>query len=434
MSARGLFLRWLPTALGAAMLVAELPLVSVSASRSARPGEALAALGIGMSVLVVVNAPALALAGLTVVAADAGETRLGRHALLTGLTGCAVLLVLATPPALAGLRTVLGIDHSLTAEVRGCLLSLAPNPLGVALRRRLHGRMIRADHTRPIAWATLSRIAASAALAWLAVSLLPEHGAAAAGLALSAGAFTEALLLTPVVRRLPRATGDVTRLGRRHAQLTTPWLLNNLPALVTTVGIAHAAQSVASLVVWPVTYHLAALFSSPLADWDTVTAAARDRRAVRIVTWWLTVGFAVLFALVIVSDVDTLFVTRLTAVPSEPAALGLTWLPLLLPMPALWVLRGTVRGVVMAGSRRTPLVLASIAHLLALTTTVTTLGRTALPGVAVGALAVLAGLLAELLALATSGPFRSRPGDRQPVSTVRAVFGHTGTGMPCGHR
>jgi hypothetical protein len=403
MSARRLFLRWLPTALGTAMLVAELPLVSISASRSTEPGAALATLGIGMSVLVVVNAPALALAGLTVVATDAGDTRLGRHALLVGLTGCAVLLVLATPPALAGLRTLLGIDHPLAAEVRGCLLSLAPNPLGVALRRRLHGRLIRAHHTRPIAWATLVRIAASAGLAWLAVAMLPEHGATAAGLALSAGAFTEALLLTPVVRRLPRATGTATGVGRRHAQLTAPWLLNNLPALITTVGIAHAAQPADSLIVWPVTYNLATLFSSPLADWDTITAAEPDRGAVRAVTWWLTAAFAALFTVVILSDVDTWFVTGLTAVPAEPAALGLTWLPLLLPMPMLWVLRGTLRGIVMTGTRRSALVLASTGHLLVLTTTVTALGQTTLPGVAVGALAVLAGLVTELLTLAAGG-------------------------------
>jgi hypothetical protein len=406
-----LFSRWLPTALGAAMLVAELPLVSVSASRSADPGQALAALGIGMSVLVVVNVPALALAGLVVVT---GGVRLGRYALLVGTIGAGLLVLLAATPLLDGLRALLGIDESLATAVRWCLIGLAPNPIGVALRRHLHGRLIHAHRTRPIMWATLVRIVVSAVLAWIAVSVLPHHGAAAAGLALSAGAFTEFVLLAPVVRRLPSdaCRVKVMALVRQHAQLSSAWLLNTLPAMVTTIGIAHSQQPVASLVVWPVSYHLAALFSSPVADWDMIAAGALKRgdglAAVRRVTLWLVVGLSGLFALVLVTGFDSLYLTRVTEVPAEPARLGLTWLPLLLPMPLLWVLRGAVRGVVVAGDHRVALVVASIAHMFVLAVTVAGLGLTHLPGVAVGAFAIIAGLVAEVVVLAIKA-FR-RPG------------------------
>jgi hypothetical protein len=327
--------------------------------------------------------------------------------LLVGLAGTGLLLLLAgIPPLLGGLRALLGVDESLTSAVRWCLIGLAPNPTGVALRRHLHGRLIHAQGTRPIIPATLVRIVASAVLAWLAVSVLPHQGAAAAGLALSAGAFTEFALLTRVVRRLPPATHRMpySAVLRQHAQLLPTWLLNTLPAMVTTVGIAHSQQSAPSLVVWPIAYSLAALFSSPVADWDTLTAGALKRGegmgAVRRATGLLAVGLGGVFALVVATGLDSFYLTRVTAVPDEPAALGLAWLPLLLPMPLLWVLRGAVRGAVMAGEHRVGLVLGGIAHLLCLAAAVAGLSQTQLPGVAVGALAVVAGLVAEVVALA----------------------------------
>lgn len=286
--------------------------------------------------------------------------------------------------------------------------------MGVALRRYLHGRLIRAQHTRPIAWATLVRIVASAALAWVAVQVFPSHGAAAAGFALTCGAWTEFVMLAPVVRRLPQAPrlASAQPVLRRHTQLASAWLLNTMPTMAATIGVAHAGMPIASLAVWPVTYQLALLCSSPLADWDTLTARALkrpgQRRTVRVVTIWLAAGFGGLFAFIVLTGLDTWYVTQLNAVPAQPATLGLTWLPLLLPMPVLWAVRGALRGIVMAGDRRGRLVVASTAHLLILATAVVLLGLTTLPGVAVSALAVVAGLVAEVLVLAGSAR-RSRP-------------------------
>ena len=404
MSPRALVLRWLPTALGTALLVSELPLVAVSAARSAEPALALASLGIAMSVLVVVNAPALALAGLVVVSTDVSNRRLIRHTVSVGMGGALVVAVLAgLPPVFAALTALLDLDAALAAELRWCLLVLVPNPLGVAIRRYLHGRLIAAHRTRPILVATIARIAVSASLAWVAVAVVPQHGGAAGGLALTVGALVEAALLGPVVRRIPRPAAGVRRLARRHARLTAPWLLNNLPALVTTVGIAHAVAPGASLVVWPVVYQLALVFAGPVADWDTITAGALrevpDHRAVRTATIWLTAAFGGVFAVVVLSGAGGYYVRDVAAVPPTPATLGLAWLWLLVPVPALWVLRGALRGLAMAAERHTRLVTAAAAHLLLLATTAGVLGATPLPGVAVGAVAVVVGVAVEVLVL-----------------------------------
>lgn len=415
MSPHVLVQRWLPTALGTALLVSELPLVAVSAARSADPARALAALGIAISVLVVINAPALAMAGLVVVSDDVPTRRLVRHAVSLGVGAALVVVVLTwLPPVFAALRALLDLDAALAEELRWCLLCLVPNPLGVAVRRYLHGRLIAAHRTRPILWATLARITVSATVAWLAVTAVPQHGAAAGGLALTVGTVVESAVLGPVARRLTRPVPEARkpRLARRHARLTSPWLLNNLPALVTTIGIAHAVAPGASLVVWPVTYQLALLFAGPVADWDTVTASALrevpDRRAVRTATAWLTVAFGGVFMVVVLSGASAFYVRDIAAVPPTPATLGLAWLWLLVPVPALWVLRGALRGMAMAAERHSRLVAAASAHLVLLSAAVAVLGTTPMPGVAVGALAIVAGVAVEIVVL--SSVLRPAPG------------------------
>lgn len=394
-SQRRLFWTWLPTAFGSSMLVLEIPLVFASVARSADGGRALAALGICLAILMVVNTPALALAPLVV---TTPVRRVRGYAVVVGLLGSLVLLGLGVAPVAGAL---LGLDADLTAAVQAGLLGLVPNSAAVAIRRYLHGRLIDAGRTRPITTATVLRIVGSGALAWAAVTAFPAHGALVGGLALSAGAFTEAALLAVAVRGLPVLPDRAgVALVRRHGQLSTSWLLNMSPALVTTVGIAHAAGPAVSLVVWPVLYELAKLFASPTADWESVTATTLRRDpgdgAPGRLTGWLAAGFVAAFGTVQLTSLDELYLRALIAVPPEPAALGLQWAPLLLPVPALWLLRGYLRGVAMATLRTRSLAWAGAVHLAVLVAAVAGLGATSLPGVGVGTLAVLAGLFTDI--------------------------------------
>jgi hypothetical protein len=169
---------WLPTAFGASVLVAEIPLVYAAAARSADGARALAALGICLAVLVVVNTPALSLTPL--VAMEAGRRGLRRYALAVGAAGALVLLLLGVvPPAAHLVRLAFGLDAPLLRHVRDGLVALAPNALGVALRRELHGRLVHAGRTGPIVAATAVRIVGTGVLAFAAVAIWPDRGALA---------------------------------------------------------------------------------------------------------------------------------------------------------------------------------------------------------------------------------------------------------------
>jgi hypothetical protein len=411
------------------MLVVEIPIVAAAAARSDDGAAALAAVGIGMSLLVVVNTPALAIAPLVAGERSRRDPRqLWRHTVGVGLAGTAVLLALALPPGRAVVDALFGLDAAMAAAVSAFLLGLAPNSLAVALRRHQHGRLIHDRATGPIVPATLVRLGATAAIAWVGTTVLPGHGPLVAGGALSAGAFLEAAALARRPARLGGRTASWAGLAARHAHLSVARLLTMLPTVVTTIGIAHAVGAPAALVVWPVLIQLAALFTSPTTDWESVTAtvAAGDRRTPRRLTAWLAGTVTILFAVTVFAGPADAFVRGLLAVPDGPADAGLRWLWVLLPLPALWVVRAYRRGLVMAAGAHRRLTYAAAAHVVTLVGGLALLVPAGAPGVPAAATALVAGVAVETAAAYLASRTASRASsatcsDRQVSTASRST-------------
>jgi hypothetical protein len=411
----GLFRLWLPTVFGASMLVVEIPVVAASAARSVDGAQALAAIGIGMSILVVVNTPALAVTPLV-----AGERArrsprmLGGYVAVVGLLGSVLVLLPAVPPGSAVVRAVFDLDAATSGAVSAFLVGLAPNSLGVAVRRYQHGRLIHDRRTGPIVWATGARLGATAAIAWAGTAALPRHGAFIAGAALSAGAFLEASALWLARSRVhaPPARPDRSWRGLivHHGHLSAARLLVMAPTVVTIVGVAHASRATESLIVWPVLIQLAALFTSPTTDWESVAATALRgdprSRAPRRLTVGLAAAVTGLFAATFVTGLAETFVRDLLAVPAGPAALGLRWAWLLLPLPSLWIARAYLRGVVMAADASRWLSVASLGHTVALIGVLFVVTRTGLPGVGCAGIALVTGVVVETAITAYAGTSR----------------------------
>jgi hypothetical protein len=416
-SPRGLLALWLPTGLGATALMAEIPVVIAATARSADGGRALAAVGISLSIIVLINSPALALTELVVTTHERQRPVLPAYALGVGLASAALIGALALAPAGQGLvGAVFSLDEQTLAQVRLALLGLCPASLAVASRRYLHGHLIVSGHTRPITIASLVRIACSGVVAWGLLALVPQAGALSAGCALTVGAYAETAVLLWSVRAWPRlvppTVADLRGIGVQHAHLSGTRLLNTLPGLVTMVGIAHAAGARDSLVVWPVLSGLLALFIGPLGDLDAIIASRlrsdpADRQPRRF-TWWLAAPFVAGFVLVVATPLVDGYIRGFSGVAGAPADLGVGWAPLLIGVPALVLVRAYLRGAIMATGHVSPLSLGVAVHAVALTATMAALPFTALPGVACAALATGAGLLAEVAVLRARQPVRVR--------------------------
>jgi hypothetical protein len=404
---RSLARSWLPTAAGSSMLAWEIPLVVAIVGRMPGGAAAMAALGAGLSVLFVVNSPALALAPVVVAELSGhGSRALLRRTVVTGALGCGVLLALALLPGLsAGFPALLGLPANLRADFAMCLLSFTSAPLAVAVRRYLHGRLIDHDTTRPIAAATIARITMTVA-AGLCLWQAGVPAAGTGGLALSCGAWAEAVCLALPVRRLaPVPAPDDPGRGilLQHARITSSVLLNMSPALVTTVVIARSGDAAASLIVWPALYGLVSLGTVPLSDLDTVGAAFLKRAGGPQVLLRFTLALAgALLAgslLVVLTPLARLYVAGFSHVPSGPADLGLRWMAVLAAAPPLWAVRGRLRAMAIAGGFSRALPRAAAVHLMAFLGFGVLLPLTSLPGVACAALALVGALAAETLSL-----------------------------------
>ncbi len=385
---------WLPTALGSSMLVVEIPLVSAFVARAPDGAAALAAFGICIAVIVVVNSPALALAPLVVGMPRSVSVR--RYTVLLGLGAALVCAALAVTPLPA---VLFGTSEQVADGVRNGLLALAPASPAVALRRYLHGLLISADRTGGITVATVSRLVASALAAVLATELLPTWGAGAGCFALTVGAFAETAVLSRLWMGGPLSAEPVStrRLLRAHLPLSGARLLNMAPQVITILAVGHAVQAAASLTVWPTVYGLLALFTTPTADLESVVGARHTDRpaATRRLAWQVGVGFTAAFAVVVCTPLAAWYVEGFVGVPSAPAELGLLWIFVLLPAPVLWVVRSYYRGMVVAHHDAPRLLVPIGAHVAVLVALSVALPFTGLPGVACAGLALVGGLAAE---------------------------------------
>jgi len=407
-----LFRTWAPTALGSSMLAWEIPLVSALVARMQQGAEGLAALGIALSILFVLNSPALALTPLVVSEGDPRARHpLFRHAMVTGVVGCALIMVI---PMLLSL-TALGSDDVRDA-VRGCLLSLGTVPLAVALRRYLHGCLIQEGRTQPIALATVVRICCTIA-AGLMLWQTSLAGATAGGLTLMCGAWGETALLAMMRTRTPvdRQARWSRRVLVKHAQLSSSILLNMSPRLITTIGIVGASDELPSLIVWPAMFSLMALGTVPLTDLDSVGASflkrGGDRRNLRRFCLSLSAVVGAFFVAIAVTPLGRLYLVDFTHVPPAPANLGIDWLWLLACAPALWAVRGYLRALAIAGDASRLLPWAAGIHLLALTVFSLVFPMSGLPGVACASMAVFGALCIEIFFLILKTLYRLQSAD-----------------------
>ncbi|MTK02056.1 hypothetical protein [Micromonospora sp. CP22] len=415
-----LWWQWLPTSLGSSLLVLEIPVVAAAVARSESPDRALAALGIAVAVIVVVNGPALALAPL-VVTLDGRYARrsIHRYAMAVGIAATVVIAVLGLyRPALAALFS---LDEATSRDAGAALLALAPASVVVASRRYLHGRFIAFGATGGIGVATGVRLVASATFAWCTAPFVAS-GAAWGAAALTLGACAEAATLALRLRGV-RAVEDhiadapaagLGVISAAHLPMAAARMLNMIPQLITTIGIAHAATSLASLAAWPVVYGLLSLFTGPMGDYETVGAAALRRNPAdpvpRMLGALLVGVITVAYGFVLFTPLHSLYLHNFSQLTGEPLQLALIWSVATLLIPAGWVVRGYLRAGALAGGRPRILAYGVGVHLAGLVSVLVATVMAGLPGLACAALAVLGGVLAETVGLALSDR-RHRVGD-----------------------
>ena len=194
-SSRAILIFWLPLALQWIMMALEGPFLAAVIARLPDPTFNLAAYGVAFAFAILVESPVIMLmSASTALVEDARSyRRLRAFANHLNIFSTALLVLLLIPPVFdLVLRTGLGLPPEVADLVYGSLWILLPWPAAIGYRRFVHGVLIRSGRTRLVAYGTAVRLGAMATTGLiLAGTGIP--GAWVGAGALSAGVMVEAV-------------------------------------------------------------------------------------------------------------------------------------------------------------------------------------------------------------------------------------------------
>lgn len=404
------------------LMAVEQPIIAASVARLPDPETNLAAFGLAFSVALIIESPVIMLlmAG-TALARDSRSYRLlwRFSVVLAVLVTVVHLLVALTPLYDVLMRDVVGAPEAVIAPGRQALALMFAWSAAIAFRRLWQGVMIRFDQTTRAGLTTVVRVVVLVGVCAVGVYTASLAGAAlgatALNLAVLASAAAAFLFVRPTLREhltLPSSGSGASPRTVRSAltlasllrfyvplALTSLILLGGQPVL--SVGLSQSSDAVASLAVWPVVLGLLFVLRSPGYAYQEVAVALlerpRTRRPLVRFTWALALVLSVLLALVALTPLAHVWLSRVSGLTDELASIARLPLVVLIPAPALTVAAAWGRACLVQQDR-TPVITQAVAANLVVLALSMALGLRWLGGSVSGAGLAAAALVLSLVA------------------------------------
>ena len=373
-----IFRFWIPMLATWMMMAVEGPFLAAVIARLAEPKANLAAYGVAYAFALVAESPIIMLMSASTALAKDREIyrRLRTFTLVLNLLVTAALSLLVLPPVFRAVAEgLIGLTPEVASQTHLALLLLLPWPAAIGFRRFYQGVLIRQHRTRRVATATVMRVVimAVSALAVSALSSLP--GAAVGALALSAGVVAEALMtrfmaaeaVKSILARPPEKEqevpgfGDITRFYLPLA--LTPFIGLSVHPVVTFF-LGQSRQAVDSLAVMPVIYALSFVFRAVGLSFQEVGLALlgeapEEYRKIR--NFAAVIGGAAtgILALIAFTPLAGFWFGKVSGLSSDLTAFATIPLRIMAILPALTVLIGFQRSVLMREKVTSPISIAT---------------------------------------------------------------------------
>ena len=435
-----IFRLWWPLAATWLMMAAEGPFLAALIARLPNEKVNLAAYGIAYALGLIVEAPVIMLlSAATSVARDrCGYLRLRRFAILLCVLVTLLLgLLFATPVFTFLTSQLLGLTDEVAHHIRIALALLLPWPAAIGMRRFYQGVLIAHQQSRAVAAGTVVRLLGMSGVALALFSFSDLPGAAIGAAALSCGvlgetcatrylarhAIASSLKLTPPE---PRFKSDRDLLRYYIPLALTPLIGLSVHPMVTFF-LGHAPQALDSLAIMPVIYALTFLFralglSMPEVALTLLEEERGNRVAVRNFAVKLGLALGGGLSLIAFTPLHSLWFEQLSGLSRELSLLGSLPLQILALFPALTVVVGYQRALLINTGITGPI---SVASAIEAGSIFLLLGAliawSALPGVVSAAIAYLVG---RLLGIA----YQSRPCHKARKILEQTL--QTGTPLP----
>ncbi len=302
MRVRTLFGLWLPLAVSFELMMLEGPTTQGAIGRLPNPQLHLAAMGLALSLSLLVESPVIMLLATAIALVRDGATfRALRRFVVTMAIACTVLtaLIAYTPLFVVITAGWMGLPAPIVRAAQPAMQIMLVWTAAIGWRRFYQGVLVKYDETRKVSWGTAIRLVATVTAGALLTLGRRMPGAQVGACALMAGVLTEAVATTlfaqPLVRRItamPELPGPPLTpavIWRFHAPLAATTLLTLLAQPITSAALARLPASKQTLAAWPVAFMLLLILRGwGLALQEITVAHAREptsRPALKRFAW-----------------------------------------------------------------------------------------------------------------------------------------------------
>ena len=366
MRVRTLFGLWLPLAISFELMMLEGPAVQGAIGRLPDPQLHLAAMGLAMSLSLLVESPVIMLLATAIALVKDGTTfrALRRFMVMLAIFCTALTALVAFTPLFAFVTGgLMGQPAPIVRAAQPAMQLMLLWTAAIAWRRFYQGVLVKYDQTRRVSWGTAIRLLAAVTTGTLLTLGGRLPGAQVAACALMAGVIVEAFATTlfalPLVRgritdHIDESTPPLTQaaIWRFHAPLAATTLLTLLAQPMTSAALARLPAAHDTLAAWPVTFMLLLILRGwGLALQEITVAHARDaaaRPALQRFAWLVGGATSLATALIVATPLVTAYFDHVLRLPGglhETARLGVA---VGLLMPLITTLGSWARGVLVA--------------------------------------------------------------------------------------
>lgn len=411
-----IFWFWVPLAVMWLVMALELPMITAVIARIENAEINLAAFGLSFSLALIMESPIIMLfTAATALARDESSYKaLLRFTNRLSLALTLLHLLIALSPAYALIvRHIIGAPLEIIAQSRRAFLLMTPWTAAIAYRRLWQGVLIRFKRTGMVPFTILSRFLVGLAVMVIGLRAGITHGAEIGAVALSLGVIASALTAYAFyrpVRRLmvPNLPGWEALSRRKLLSFYVPLALTTMITMVghplVAIGLARAAEPLASLAVWPVIMGLVFIGRSlGLSFQEAVVALLEDAASyhrLKAFALRLSLSLTVLMAVFCFSPAARFWFARVSGLSPRLAAFALTIVRIMVFLPGLEAILSFLRGV-QVHLNRTRMITRSVVLNVGVLSGVLFAGIALLPlsGAAVAALALTAALATDCLYL-----------------------------------
>jgi|TARA_Y100000996_G_scaffold374880_1_gene325303 Na+-driven multidrug efflux pump len=404
------------------MMATEGPFLAAVIARLADPTINLAAYGVAFAFAILIESPVIMLMSASTALVTNSQTyrKLRNFMHVMNVTATAFLLIVLIPFVYEWLTIrLLGLPPEITRLTYGALWILLPWPSAIGYRRFLHGLLIRAGHTRLLAYGTTLRLGVMILTAISLYTLWDWPGAWIGAASLSLGVTAEALVARIMAAKTLRNLNTNKNLSTTNVDdklnyleivkfyyplaLTSFISLTVQPLLTFLMG--RAPSPLESLAVFPVVHSLSFFFRSFGLSYQEVALAVLQEnrenfpRLARFALW-LGLATSLGIASIAFTPFTIIWFEQIAGLRPELTGLASTSLKILVPVPALSVFLSFLRSIYIQARMTSLITTATVVEVLTLAILFILLGWTLdMPGVIAAFSAFLGGRLAGVLFL-----------------------------------